>query len=166
MVRKIFQTVADAMSWFAMASITALVALNGYEIFSRFIFQRSNYWIQDVTTLLMVWFVFPGMVKVIWEKRDILIDLLYGLVPAGVQKVLQTAVYLVVIIFTAAMSWATYRYLLLIRSSVSITAHIPMYLFTGVILLGFILFTAMYIYDLVMLFTGRESAGELGGRAV
>jgi TRAP-type C4-dicarboxylate transport system permease small subunit len=166
MVKKMFQTIADFMSYFAMASIVALVALNAYEIFSRFLFSKSNFWIQDVTTLLMVWFVFPGMVKVIWEKRDILIDLLYNYVPLKVQKVLYTIVYVIVIAFTAAMSWATFRYLLLIYKSKSITAHIPMYLFTSVILLGFILFMAIYIYDLVMLYLNKDAIEELGGRAV
>ena len=154
------------MSFIAMASIILLVALNGYEIFTRFLLQKSNYWIQDVTTLLMVWFVFPGMVKIVWEKNDILIDLLTKALPPEGRKALSIFVHVAVILFTGAMSYATGRYLHIVWNAKSITAHIPMPLFTSMILLGFLMFMCIYIYDFIDLLKNKDEAGNLGGRNV
>lgn len=165
MVKRILQKIADVMSYIAMIAVLAMVALNGYEIFTRFLLEKSNYWIQDVTTLLMVWFVFPGMVKVIWEKKDILIDIVPRELPHKGRRILFGFVHIVVILFTSAMCYATLQYFLLVRDAKSIIAHIPMPFFTIMILIGWLLFLIIYIYDFIALLKNKEEDGSLGGRS-
>jgi TRAP-type C4-dicarboxylate transport system permease small subunit len=164
--KRILQYIADIMGYLAMLMVVVLILVNGYEIFFRFLFKKSNYWIQDITTLLMVWFVFPGMVKVIWEKKDIVIDLIFKGLPIRLRKFLHILVHIIIIVFTTLMSVASYRYLVITRESTSITAHIPMWLFTGMTLMGFVLILIMYLYDVYILITDKEDFEGLGRRTV
>jgi TRAP-type C4-dicarboxylate transport system permease small subunit len=164
--KRILQYIADFMGYLAMLMVVVLILVNGYEIFFRFLFKKSNYWIQDITTLLMVWFVFPGMVKVIWEKKDIVIDLIFKGLPLPLHKLLHILVHLIIIIFSSLMCVASFRYLIITKGSTSITAHIPMWLFTGMTLMGFVLILIMYLYDVYILITDKEDFEGLGRRTV
>lgn len=165
-MKKAMSKIVGIMRGISMVAITALVAINGFEIFCRFFLKLSNYWIQDYSSLLMVWFVFPGMVVVVWEKKDILIDLLPKALPIPKQRILNMVVHGIVIIFTAGMVVSTLSYMSKTFTIKSITARIPMPFFSFGTLIGFMIFLIIYIIDLWELLQNKETTGELGGRDV
>jgi len=165
-MKKAMSRIVKVMRGISMIAITALVAINGYEIFCRFFLKISNYWIQDYSSLLMVWFVFPGMVVVVWEKKDILIDLLPKALSIQKQRILNMVVHGIVIIFSAGMVVSTLSYLRKTFAIKSITARIPMPFFSFGTLIGFMIFLGIYIIDLWEIIKNKDTTGELGGRDV
>lgn len=163
-MNKVLKPIADIMGYIAMFAILLLVGLNGYEIFGRLLFEKSNYWIQDVTMLLMVWFVFPGMVKVVWEKKDILVDIIPNALPKGPRRILSIVVYVLIIMFSGAMTYASGKYLYLTRASKTITAHIPSPLITCIMVLAFFMFMLIYLQNLIHLLKNKNDVETLGGR--
>lgn len=163
-MNKVLKPVANTMGYIAMAAILLVVGLNGYEIFGRLVFEKSNYWIQDVTMLLMVWFVFPGMVKVVWEKKDILVDIIPNALPKAPRRILSIFVHVMIILFSGAMTYASGKYLYLTRSSKTITAHIPSPLITCVMVFAFFMFMLIYLHNLIQLLKNKDDVKALGGR--
>lgn len=163
-MNKVLKPIADIMGYIAMFAILLLVGLNGYEIFGRLLFEKSNYWIQDVTMLLMVWFVFPGMVKVVWEKKDILVDIIPNALSKGPRRILSIVVYVLIIMFSGAMTYASGKYLYLTRASKTITAHIPSPLITCIMVLAFFMFMLIYLQNLIHLLKNKNDVETLGGR--
>lgn len=163
-MNKVLKPVANTMGYFAMAAILLLVGLNGYEIFCRLVLEKSNFWIQDVTMLLMVWFVFPGMVKVVWEKKDILVDIVPNALPNTPRRILSIFVHILIILFSGAMTYASGKYLYLTRASKTITAHIPTPLITCIMVIAFFMFMLIYIQNLINLLKDKDDIETLGGR--
>ena len=60
MYDKIMKKISEAMLGVSVISLSIAIVLNAVEIFRRFLYDGSFYWIQDVTLLCMMWFIFPG----------------------------------------------------------------------------------------------------------
>lgn len=158
MIKKILDRMSNIMMMVSILSVVALIAVNAYEIFLRMFFNVSNYWIQDVTMLLMVWFVFPGMIKVSWLKRDIMVDILTARLHGTVKKITSIFACVIMVIFGVGMTISSVNYLEKVKENKTITAGIPQSLFTGMMVLGFFLLTCIYLYNLYEAISMRTEA--------
>jgi TRAP-type C4-dicarboxylate transport system permease small subunit len=149
MCKKILSATANIMGALSMLSLVALITVNAFEIVMRLVLKRSNLWIQDLTTLLMVWFVFPGILKVVWEKKDIWVDLFVNALPFRAKKIVSILSSLIILLFSTAMCFSTFNYLRLVSGAKSVTAEIPLFLYTGMLFIGFIILFLMYVYFLI-----------------
>ena len=89
MYDKIMKKISEAMLGVSVISLSIAIVLNAVEIFRRFLYDGSFYWIQDVTLLCMMWFIFPGMIIISYKGNDVFVDIFLHKFP----KKMQTSVY-------------------------------------------------------------------------
>lgn len=106
---KILDKLTLAMAVLAMIALVCCIGVNFYEIVNRYIAGKSIYWIQDFTLIMMMWFIFPGVTRVSFDKQDIFIDMFVNHLPAKAQKLLEAVVCLVVALFCCLMSYEAIR---------------------------------------------------------
>ena len=144
------------MTVVAALSLIFCISLNFYEIVNRYFFGKSLYWIQDVTLLLMMWFIFPGITRVTYDKQDILIDILTVHLPRRIRYALETFVNALVSAFSFLMVYESYRYILLNWNKNMSISNIPTRYYIVTILFSFFLVALLYA------FKATESARKIG----
>ena len=68
--------------------LIASVAVNCANVIGRYFFNYSIYWAEEVMLYLMVACVFLGNGVVAWSGRQLRMDVIVGMMPVPVQKVL------------------------------------------------------------------------------
>src|SRR5258708_31838609 len=108
--------------------LVASVALNFTNVIGRYFFDASIYWAEEVMLFLMVGCVFLGNGVVAWSGRQLRMDVIVGMMPAPVQKILALASELVLIavcLMIVAFCWPVIRDLTVFDQR-SQSAEIPM----------------------------------------
>lgn len=78
--------------------MAALVALTVAAVFMRYVVGKPFGWTEEIQMLLLVWSVFSGASIAFRERGHIAIDLLTNALPVKVQKVVETVVWVLVLI--------------------------------------------------------------------
>lgn len=153
--------IAEWQMKLAMVTLGIIVPINLYEILVRYFFNKSLIWIQEVSVLLMVWMIFCGFTKIVYEKKDITIDLLTRRFSAkmklGVDAITQVIVLAFVLIFTIY----GYRYFLQQIGIGTLTAGIPRILYIIPVVLNSASVTLIYFNQLLITFTGFRVEGGM-----
>lgn len=112
----------------ALLTTTILVFIG---VVSRFIFNFSFTWIEEITQYIMLWMVFIGAVLCVKKNEHVTVDVIYSIIPKGYKKALSAGLYIVSACF---LCWFAYVALTLVLSvktnyqvSVSMT-WLPIYL--------------------------------------
>jgi len=108
--------------------LAASVALNFINVIARYFFNASIFWAEEVMLFLMVGCVFLGNGVVAWSGRQLRMDVIVGMMPAPVQKILALASELVLIAVCLAIvvfAWPVIRDLTMFDQR-SQSADIPM----------------------------------------
>ena len=128
------QLLAGAQKFVAMLRViagvllAASVALNFINVVARYFFNASIFWAEEVMLFLMVGCVFLGNGVVAWSGRQLRMDVIVGMMPAPVQKILALASELVLIAVCLAIvvfAWPVIRDLTMFDQR-SQSADIPM----------------------------------------
>jgi len=77
------------------------VAVNFANVIGRYFFNYSIYWAEEVMLFLMVGCVFLGNGVVAWSGRQLRMDVIVGMMPVQVQKVLELLAELTFIVVAA-----------------------------------------------------------------
>ena len=139
----------------SMAALFLLVALNAYEIAGRYLLSRSNYWIQDVSLLLMMWFLFTGVVVIVHDHQDIWVDMLVNILPPVGKKICSIFVTLISFVFSVMLAYCSYSLMLTRWGRASITAQIPTTWFTMAILFSSLALALIFIRNLYDIITDK-----------
>lgn len=145
-IDSIFNKITLVMTVVAALSLIFCISLNFYEIVNRYFFGKSLYWIQDVTLLLMMWFIFPGITRVTYDKQDILIDILTVHLPPRVRYALEAFINALVSAFSFLMVYESYRYILLNWNKNMSISNIPTRYYIVTILFSFFLVALLYAF--------------------
>jgi C4-dicarboxylate transporter DctQ subunit len=143
--------------------LVASVAVNFANVVGRYFFNYSIYWAEEVMLFLMVGCVFLGNGVVAWSGRQLRMDVIVGMMPAYIQKVLALVselTFVVVAICIVVFSWPVIRDLWTFDQR-SQSAEIPMVIPQSLVPIGL---SIMVILTLVRLLTGgdRPSSGSSG----
>lgn len=159
MYDKIMKKIADLMLAIAVVSLSAAIILNAIEIFRRFAFDASFYWIQDVTLLCMMWFIFPGMVIISYNGTDVFVDIFLHKFPLKMQKI----VNIIDDILVTAICAVLFRYsinLMILRMGKSMLAsEIPYFWYTLAMVVVFFFLTLIYLGAVIKAFAKKSSDG-------
>jgi len=114
----------------AMFIFLGMIALNVWEVFSRYAIGRSIFWIQEVTLLMLTYVVFLGFTSLTYYKKDINVAFIMENLPKGFQRVISIIGKCFVLFFLSYFS--RYAYILFIRQigDVSLVARIPLHFYT------------------------------------
>jgi TRAP-type C4-dicarboxylate transport system permease small subunit len=143
--------------------LVASVTLNFVNVVARYFFNASIFWAEEMMLFLMVGCVFLGNGVVAWSGRQLRMDVIVGMMPAPVQKILALASELVLIavcLMIVVFSWPVIRDLTLFDQR-SQSADIPMVIPQIMVPIGL---GIMALLVFIRLLTGgdRTSAGGSG----
>jgi C4-dicarboxylate transporter DctQ subunit len=143
--------------------LVASVTLNFVNVVARYFFNASIFWAEEVMLFLMVGCVFLGNGVVAWSGRQLRMDVIVGMMPAPLQKILVLASELILIavcLMIVAFAWPVIRDLTMFDQR-SQSADIPMVIPQIMVPVGLAIMALLVV---VRLFTGgdRTSPGGSG----
>jgi len=139
----------------AGALLVASIALNFANVVGRYFFNYSIYWAEEVMLFLMVACVFLGNGVVAWSGRQLRMDVIVGMMPLHVQKVLELLAELTFIVVAAivvAFSLPVIRDLWMFDQR-SQSAELPMVIPQAMVPIGL---SIMILLVIVRLITGGD----------
>jgi C4-dicarboxylate transporter DctQ subunit len=131
------------------------IVVNFANVVGRYFFNASIYWAEEVMLFLMVGCVFLGNGVVAWSGRQLRMDVIVGMMPASVQKVLALVselVFVGVAIAIVVFSWPVIRDLWNFDQR-SQSAEIPMVIPQSLVPIGLAI---MVILTVLRLLTGGD----------
>lgn len=113
----------------------------GIQVVSRYLFNASLSWSEELTRYLFIWSAFLSISYCIKKWISIKIDQIMNLCPKNVYVILQLILNIVLFLFFAYLSIHAYQYLLdsIASAQRSPALGIPMYLVQSAPLTGFVL---------------------------
>jgi len=131
--------------------LLASVALNFVNVVARYFFNASIYWAEEVMLFLMVGCVFLGNGVVAWSGRQLRMDVIVGMMPEPVQKLLallSEIVLIVVAVTIAVFAWPVIRDLTEFDQR-SQSAEIPMVIPQAMIPIGLLIMAILVVIRLL-----------------
>ena len=156
MFDRFLKRASDVMMWVAIASLCATIIVNALEIFQRFFLGKSMYWIQDVTLLFMMWFIFPGMVRVSYKGTDVFVDFFIGKMPEKTRRVLECVNDLLSFLICFILCWFSVNLAVLRKGKAMMTSEIPYFYYTLAMIVCFGLIAAVYFNKFIGRFRKKE----------
>ncbi|WP_181176455.1 TRAP transporter small permease [Mesorhizobium sp. B2-3-5] len=89
--------------WVSGAGLTLMTIVIFWQVFSRYVLNRSPSWTESFSVLLMGWFIFLGAAVGVRERTHLGFDVLLYVLPASAKAVLRSISDLVVLAFGAGM---------------------------------------------------------------
>jgi len=158
MVNRILKIITDAQMGIAMVALVSVITVNAFEIGLRFFLGRSLFWIQDVSLLLMLWMIFPGVAKIVYDKKDIVITMLIDRLPPRPKAAFEILGDLLIIGFALTLTIFSYKLLLRQSNSTTATVRIPLLFYTSAVVLNSATILAIYVNEIVLkLLRGRRN---------
>lgn len=154
-IEKFLDRLTLAMAVLAMAAIIACIGLNFWEIANRYLRGKSIFWIQDYTLLMMMWFIFPGITRVSFDKKDIIIDILTSRIPEKAAAFFRTVTCAAVTVFSALVSYESVRLMQLNWTKKMNVSHIPTRYYIVTMIFSFAIVSVIYLVRTI------EAAQEL-----
>src|SRR3954453_18657710 len=92
--------------------LIASIAFNFANLIGRYFFNTSIFWAEEIMLYLMVACVFLGNGVVAWSGRQLRMDVIVGMMPAQIQKLLallSELVFIAVAVMIVVFSWPVIR---------------------------------------------------------
>ena len=157
-IENILDKVTLAMAVLAMAAIIACIGLNFWEIVNRYFRGKSIFWIQDYTLLMMMWFIFPGITRVSFDKKDIIIDMLVAHLPKRAEAAVRTLTNALVAVLAALVSYESVRLMMLNWTKKMNVSRIPTRFYIVTMIFSFAIVAVIYLVRTI------ESLQEAAGK--
>lgn len=160
LLKKLYAWIVEIQSWIALALLTLAIVLNAYEIFQRNFLGKSFIWIQEYSTLMLLWFALLGMSKIVYEQEDIYVDLFVKYFPAMLRKLIDVLIYAAITVFLVVATIYTYKLFLSQEGNYTIVAAYPLQLRSLALLIGFVTMGvknfALFVESAIALISGNQ----------
>jgi TRAP-type C4-dicarboxylate transport system permease small subunit len=104
-IRRGLGIAATAALWLAGAGLLAMTAVVGWQVFGRYVLNRTPIWSEPLTLQLMGWFILLGAAVGVRENFHLGLDLLHHVLPKAVGRVMDAIALVLVALFGLAMTW-------------------------------------------------------------
>ena len=125
--------------WLTFAIFWLMALAVFLQFFTRYVLNNSFAWTEEIATYCLVVIVFMGASMCVRLGRHIHVDFLFRYLPAGVARVLATAVDAVRTLFFAYAAWLVWQFMSLIQGETMTTINLPKSIVYGAVCLSFIL---------------------------
>ena len=160
-MKKILRLVADLSMYLSIMCLASMVFLGGFEITLRYFFGQSLFWIQDITLLLMMWFLFMGIIKLTYEKIDVYVDIFVNILPTFWHRVIDIIVSVLCVVFSIILLFASCDFFKLRIGRNTVVAGIPTVFYTSAIIVCCLILIMIFVYRIYeLLFRFQESQEE------
>jgi TRAP-type C4-dicarboxylate transport system permease small subunit len=128
-------------AWLALLLFFALGLTVFYQFITRYVFNDSAAWTEEVARYLLIGTVFTGAVIGVAKNNHIQVDFFYRFMPHGLARGLSLCTDVLRIGFLASASILTWMLMQKMGSYQMTVVDLPMNLVYGVVLLAFVLMT-------------------------
>ena len=132
-------TIAEA--WLALLFFWALGLTVLYQFITRYVFNDSAAWTEEIARYLLIATVFLGAVIGVARNNHIQVDFFYRFMPQGLSRSVSLLTDALRVAFLAAASWLTWLLMQKMGSYQMTIVNLPMNIVYGVVLLAFVLMT-------------------------
>ncbi|MBE6989173.1 MAG: TRAP transporter small permease subunit [Ruminococcaceae bacterium] len=134
---KLLGAFVSAQGFLAGLLLAAVILLDIAEISQRILFNRSFIWIQEVSTVMMLWLALCGFSKITYDRGDMVVSFFVRKLPQRIRLAVELFVYLLSIAFLLVALY--YAAVLFDRQAGSTTmvAYIPLRLRSLPLLISF-----------------------------
>ena len=99
-----------ANRWALIGLMAAMVALVFGNVVSRYVFNHSITWAEELSQYFMVWIAFLGAGLAMREGRHVAVELLQDVLPLPARKAMRLAVALAILAFMAVVAVLGFRF--------------------------------------------------------
>ncbi|MER9331089.1 TRAP transporter small permease [Mesorhizobium sp. M0488] len=100
---RLLSQLARLALWVSGAGLTLMTIIIFWQVFSRYVLNRSPSWTESFSVLLMGWFIFLGAAVGVRERTHLGFDVLLYFLPHAAKAVLRSISDIVVLAFGAGM---------------------------------------------------------------
>ncbi|MFZ5968556.1 MAG: TRAP transporter small permease [Bacillota bacterium] len=86
-IKKILDISDEILEYLAMFFLVAMTVIIAIQVFTRYFFNMTPYWSEEVALLLMVWFGFMGIAIGVKKGIHLSIEYFAGLLPGKLKKI-------------------------------------------------------------------------------
>lgn len=104
-VGRVLGMINRAALWLAGVGLVLMTVIVAYQVFGRYVLNRSSSWTEPGAVMLMSWFIFLGAAVGIRENYHLGFDVLLYVLPKGGKRVLRMISDIVVFGFGVGMVW-------------------------------------------------------------
>ena len=136
---KLSDTIAEA--WLALFFFWALGLTVLYQFITRYVFNDSAAWTEEIARYLLIATVFLGAVIGVAKNNHIQVDFFYRFMPKGLSRSVSLLTDVLRVAFLASASWLTWLLMQKMGNYQMTIVNLPMNIVYGVVLLAFVLMT-------------------------
>ena len=154
---KKFITVLDMIQ---VTLFAGLVVLSFANVFSRYIFNNSLTWAEEITRYMFIWLVYLGSALCIRRRKHIVMDLVISEMKGTLRKVFSLINNLVMLAFVLFLAKQAFGMMPILSTQTSSALHIPMSYIYGAIPVSAVLMAFYLVLDCVLILQDRLPEDE------
>ena len=124
-------------AWLALGFFWILGATVFYQFITRYVFNDSDAWTEEISRYLLIATVFVGAVIGVAKNNHIQVDFFFRFMTAGMAKAVSLLTDVLRIVFLGCASWMTWALMQKMDGYQMTVVNLPMNLVYGVVLGGF-----------------------------
>ena len=128
-------------AWLALLLFFALGLTVFYQFITRYVFNDSAAWTEEVARYLLIGTVFTGAVIGVAKNNHIQVDFFYRFMPQGLSRSVSLLTDVLRVAFLATASYLTWLLMQKMGNYQMTIVNLPMNIVYGVVLLAFVLMT-------------------------
>lgn len=90
--------------WLVIALMATMALLVFVNVVSRYVFNYSIIWVEELTQYQMIWIAYLGAGLALREGRHVAVDTLQDLLPAPLRRFVRLAIWFAIVVFLAALT--------------------------------------------------------------
>jgi len=130
-----------AEAWLALLFFWVLGLTVFYQFITRYVFNDSAAWTEEIARYLLIATVFIGAVIGVAKNNHIQVDFFYRFMPTGLARAVSTLTDGLRVVFLAYASWLTWLLKQKMGNYQMTIVNLPMNIVYAVVLLAFVLMT-------------------------
>ena len=133
--------------------LIAMVGLSVWNVVARYVFGSALLWADEVATFAMVVLAYLGAVACAWRGAEIRMDLLTGMLPAGIQRAILVLQQVVIAGMCFWVTWLCWGYVarMLAVGMRATGSGVPLWIINAVLPLSFVCFALIALLRLARL---------------
>lgn len=108
MLVRVMGAVSTICIWICGAMLVAIVVINGWNVFSRYVLFWALSWAEEAMIYLMIASVFIGAIPVTWERAHIRIDAFVASLKGKTRMVVESIAVLITAAVLLPVGWLSY----------------------------------------------------------
>ena len=128
-------------AWLALLFFWALGLTVLYQFITRYVFNDSAAWTEEIARYLLIATVFVGAVIGVAKNNHIQVDFFYRFMPPGLSRSMSLLTDMLRVAFLATASYLTWLLMQKMGNYQMTIVNLPMNIVYGVVLLAFVLMT-------------------------